>query len=411
MDMPCLQPRRGPGADPGAEQGPTIIHRVDPGAHMHLLDNTLRDGEQTPGVAFNRTQKTRIIEMLCAAGVTDAEVGYPAVSDEERRTISCIARESFPIRLHALCRLSKRDIDSALECGVSHLTVFVPTGRSARETLFGSLQLEDGIDTIRELVGYAVSQGAIVKFSCEHASQHWRGDPGLFSAYVAAYETGASTVSIPDTAGILLTDEVPSLLQKMRQYVTCDISVHFHNDLGLATANTVAAAVAGATELQVCVNGLGERAGNASLEEVAYLMCHRYGRLPPLDFIALKRLSDYVYDASGLQPGFNKPFWGKNAFAHESGIHVAAIEAGEEHLYSALPARMIGREISILLGKHAGLANIRMFARKHGITASDAQLKSALSLVKDIVEQNGALCPRDSESRLLDFFGRTDPTT
>lgn len=370
---------------------------------MRLLDNTLRDGEQTPGVAFRRDHKLRIAELLAAAGVTDAEVGFPAVSDEERRTIACIVKRSLPLRLHALCRLSKRDVDFALDCGVKNLTIFVPTGEQSRQALFGSAHLSDACETIHETVSYAVSNGASVKFSCEHSSQHWRADPcSLFRAYSVAWHAGACTISLPDTAGVLLPEEVPLLLAEAKATVDCDISVHFHNDLGLATANTILAAGAGATELQVCVNGLGERAGNAALEEVAFLACKRYGYLPDLDFVALNTLSGYVYEVAGLRPPFNKPFWGANAFAHESGIHVAAIEAGQDHLYSAFPASLVGRKLEVRLGKHSGLANIRMFARANGLNASEHSLKQGLALVKGLAEGRGGVSMAELERRLLE---------
>lgn len=370
------------------EKYQNLIHRDFPNlipslsSNIRLLDNTLRDGEQTVSVVFSRQDKLILTRLLSESGVTDAEVGFPAVSEQERETIRAIVSMELPIRLHGLCRLIEKDVDYALESGLKNLTIFLP---GSKEYLRSVLKIgrEQAPDLIRKVVGHAINCGATVKFSCEHASKFPMAE--LLNFYRSAVEVGAKMISFPDTSGIMTPTAMKEAIQILRSEIKAEISVHCHNDLGLAVANTLAAAEAGAVELQACMNGLGERAGNAALEELALILVTQYAIDLGLDFKMLAETSAKVYMLSKLSPSFNKPVFGDHVFSHESAIHVLAV-LKKEPIYEAFPPALIGREHKIVFGKHSGLVSLDHFLAVHGLEMEHGQKKLALSELKAAAE-------------------------
>lgn len=357
-------------------------HPVKLSPKIRLLDNTLRDGEQTPGIVFNQADKIAIVSNLYKSGVRDAEIGFPASSAQERDSIRAVIELGLPMRLYGLCRLKCDDIDFAVACGLNYITLFLPGSHQYRLENLG-IKAGEEIATIQKLVGYAVSKRCKVKFSCENSSRMPFED--MIAYLNAAKGYGAEVVSFADTAGVMTPLAMFHVVKEMIAALQMDISIHCHNDLGMATANTIAAAEAGAVELQGCVNGIGERAGNTPLEEIAIILATQYSCDMGIDFKKLKQLSSLVYELSNLSPAFNKPLFGRVVFQHESAIHVASI-LRQNKLYEAYPPEMIGRENEIMLGKHSGLATIAYFLAQRGIELEKAQQKQLLSHLKKMAE-------------------------
>lgn len=350
---------------------------------IRIFDNTLRDGEQTPGVVFSECDKLDIIRSICSCGVKDAEIGFPANSESERKSIKAILDESLPLHLTGLCRLSKTDIDYASDCGLSHITLFLPGSKIYIEKNL-KISLSNIIDSIKEMVNYAIKKKINVKFSCENASRMQLED--LIKYYDAALQNGVSIISFPDTSGVMTPTAMYKCISILRQELKCEISAHCHNDLGLATANTLAAAEAGAIELQTCVNGLGERAGNASFEEVVLALTTQYDCDLKINLSNLKDLSNLVYERSNLKSSFNKPIFGEHVFRHESAIHATAILRGE-NLYEPFPPNIIGRAHEIILGKHSGMASVEYYLENIlKIKLERSQIKKLLNKVKEASE-------------------------
>lgn len=352
--------------------------------NVRVLDNTLRDGEQTPGVVFSRRDKLDIIRSLWLCGVKDAEIGFPANSESERESIRAILNEDLPMRLTGLCRLNKMDIDYASECGLKYITLFLPGSKIYIEKNL-KISLSNISDAIKKIVAYAIHKKINVKFSCENASRMQLED--LIKYYDAALQNGASIISFPDTAGVMTPTAMYKCISILRQELKCEISAHCHDDLGLATANTLAAAEAGAIELQTCVNSLGERAGNASFQEVVLALITQYDCDLKINLSNLKSLSDLVYERSGLKSSFNSPIFGKNVFRHESAIHATSVLRGE-NLYEPFPPAIIGRAHEIVLGKHSGIASIEYYLEHIlKIKLNRDQIKQLLNEVKETSEK------------------------
>lgn len=346
---------------------------------IRIFDNTLRDGEQTPGTVFSKKDKLDIVKALYGCGILDAEVGFPASSESERDSIRNVVRAALPIRLSGLCRLSKDDINHAVSCGLKYITLFLPGSRIYIEKNL-KLKYSKITEVIKETVAYAVSKNINVKFSCENASRIQLET--LLRYYKAAIDVGAYIISFPDTSGVMIPTDMYQCVKTLRGELKCEISAHCHNDLGLATANTLAAAEAGALELQVCVNGLGERAGNAPLEEVVMTLITQYGYDLKMDLSSLHTLSDLVYERSGLTPPFNKPIFGQNVFKHESAIHANAILRGE-NLYEPFPPSLVNRTHEVVLGKHSGLASIEYYLKSIlNVQLNRSDMKKVLEKVK-----------------------------
>ncbi|MFH1875026.1 MAG: homoaconitate hydratase [Pseudomonadota bacterium] len=351
--------------------------------NIRILDNTLRDGEQTVGVAFANKEKIKIASLLSKMGIEDAEIGFPAVSEDERASIKAIVDLDYDMKLYGLCRLVTKDIDYAVDCGLKYLTIFLP---GSKFYLHNVLRMDEDsiIYKIQQIVEYATNKKCHVKFSCENASR--MPLEKLIRYYNAAKQSGASMISVPDTTGVMTPSSMQELIKILHNEVGLDISVHCHNDLGLATANTIAAAESGAKELQVCVNGLGERAGNASLEEVIMILLTQYDYGYNYDLNVMSELSETVYDFAKLSRPFNKPVFGYNVFSHESGIHVNSI-LSNERLYEPFPPEIIGREHKIFLGKHSGLNGLERQLDMLSIDLDRNKKKELLANIKRTCEQ------------------------
>lgn len=381
---------------------------MTPNQRLALCDTTLRDGEQTAGVAFSLAEKKAIARALDRAGVAEIEVGIAAMGWAEVAEIRAVVAEIAHATPVVWCRLRLQDLDMAQKTGVKRVHFAVPTSSAQLE---GKLRVDrDWI--LREtaaLVFCATDRGLQVSVGAEDAS---RTDPDfLIRLAEVAAAAGAIRFRIADTLGLLDPLGAFRLVAELSARISLPIEMHAHNDFGMATANTIMAAHAGATHLSVTVNGLGERAGNAALEEVGAAL-EAGGIDTGLDLCALPGLSAVVAKASGRALPPQKPITGAMVFAHESGIHVDAIlkRADTYEDPRCAPARF-GRERQIVIGKHSGSAGLRAALLEAGLPASDAVLDRLKPLLRaHAVRAKRPVQPEDLR-RMVTRLDRLSPQT
>jgi len=346
--------------------------------HIEICDVTLRDGEQTPGVSFTCEEKTRIAEVLDQIGVEVIEAGFPATSPYEKRCVSAVASLGLDARICCLARARRADVDAAIEAGVDMVSIFMPTSELHIRHKFHSPR-EKVLDEALRMVDYTHDHGLQVRFAAEDAS---RTDlPFLMEVYRRGEEHGADLLSFADTVGALTPLQMYRTMRKIVRAVGKPLCAHCHNDMGMATANTLAAAEAGAFQLHTTVNGIGERAGNAALEEVLVGL-HMKGGVRRYDLSHLVPLSEMVVHYSGVGIDRLKPVVGDHAFRHESGIHIAAILEDPE-TYEYFPPELVGTTRKFTLGKHTGKKALEHEVARLGYHLPEKDLCQVLEMVKD----------------------------
>ncbi len=346
-----------------------------PKRSVRLYDNTMREGEQTPGVVFSVEDKIRIAAQLVKTGIRHFEAGFAAVSSEEQGAIRAVVEKGFDANVFSLARLKEEDVAAALAAGVRHVVIFVPSSDAMIQARL-SCSAQELESRIPHVVEWAKSRGLFVRFSCEDGTRTpWER---LLKFSTVAREAGADCIGLTDTAGVGVPEKVARLTSGLKEEVKLPVAVHFHNDLGLAVANSLAAAQAGAEEIQVTVNGLGDRVGNTAMDEFVLAMRVGYGVDMGVDLIEMARLSAMVSDISGLDIPFNKPILGRNVFRHESGIHVQALLRKDIRTYEAFPPEWVGREHEVAFGKHAGKSNVRFLCREAGVVL-DAEAETQIA--------------------------------
>lgn len=332
-----------------------------PGIDIEICDVTLRDGEQMPGVVFRPDEKLDTAIRLDEIGVEIIEAGFPVVSATEKGAVKKIANFGLNAKISVLSRSVKRDVDVALDCDVDMVGIFIAIS-DLHLTHKIHMSCGEAIRCALDTMEYAKDHGLIVRFSAEDAT---RTDfQMLKSLYKTAEEHGADYVSIADTVGILNPRTTYYMVSEIAKTVNIPICMHCHDDLGMAQANTLAAAEAGAKQLHTTVNGIGERSGNASLEELLVALRILYG-LDRYDTTKLTSLSRIVQSYSGVIMPNNKAVVGENAFAHESGIHVAAV-LEEPRTYELYSPEMVGGNRKIVIGKHTGAKALKYITKKMG---------------------------------------------
>mgnify|MGYP002681878381 FL=1 len=344
---------------------------------IKIFDTTLRDGEQTPGVAFSIEEKVKMAESLDLLGVDAIEAGFPITSAGEKEAIKKICDMGLKAKICGLARSNKKDIDVALDCNVDRVHTFIATSPLHREFKL-KMSKEEIMARAIEGVEYAKDHGVEVEFSCEDATRTEL--EYLKEMHRAVRDVGVDYINVPDTVGTIMPKAMRYLIKELVNDINVPISIHCHNDFGLAVANSLAAVESGAKQIHCTINGLGERSGNASLEEIVMSLMALYGVRVSLDTTRLTYISKLVSRISGVVVQPNKAIVGENAFAHESGIHVHGV-LSKAFCYEPLTPKLVGKESEIVVGKHTGLHAVEKKLRDFGIGLTRDQI---LEIVEDI---------------------------
>ncbi len=373
---------------------------------IRIFDTTLRDGEQTPGISLSPDQKLSIAKKLDKLGVDAIEAGFPVVSKGESQAVKMIVAEGLSAEICGLARTHKKDIDVAVDAGLDYIHMFIATSDIHLQHKL-RMTRDQILEKATESVEYAKSRGLSVEFSAEDATR--TDKEFLRQVFVAVAGAGANRLDIPDTVGYSTPKYVAEITTDTISATNLPVSVHCHNDFGLAVANSLAGIEAGASCAHVTVNGIGERAGNASLEELSMaLQCLTHNQKFETNI-----KSELIYDTSryvsrivGIQVQPNKAIVGDNAFGHESGIHTHGV-LSNPLTYEPISPELVGRRRWLQAGKHAGIHGINAMLAEYGIVPTEMQSKQILDKVKTIADQGIKTTDVELLSIASDILGDT----
>jgi len=354
---------------------------------IFIVDGTLREGEQSPGVHFTTAEKLEIARALDRIGVPLLDVGMPAVSPDEREAIRAITQAGLRASIGVSARLNRAEVDQAVACGADE--IFLICSVSPLHLRYKLGMDEEGVRQLAEnVVRYSIQQGLVVNFVAEDACR--AETPFLCGIIKDAHKWGAQRAFICDTVGVAEPFRMRSLIEEIRSAIPPEMALgcHCHNDLGLATANTVAAVEGGAQYPSVTVNGIGERAGNSPLHEVVVAVEKNLNIKHGIDMGGLYALSKLVERCSGILIPPHAPVVGLNAFRHESGIHVDGI-LKNSRTYTGVDPQGLGREPTFILGKHTGTQLIQYLLQQRGYQASEGEIQEILRRVKEWKTRDG----------------------
>ncbi len=344
----------------------------------HLIDTTLRDGEQAPGVVFSLEEKIEIARRLDEIGIPELEIGTPAIGKNEQNDIRCLINQGFSFQSTCWARATRNDLEASLNCGAKRVNLSFPVSDVQLKAIGKSRSWV--MDSIAEIMKFATDSFEFVAVGAQDAS---RADVQFLKEYISAVQYfGARRIRIADTVGIMNPMSVQNLLGTLAGiFPETDFEFHGHNDLGMATANHAVALTSGASSVSLTVNGLGERAGNAPLEEVIFALKYSYGMNLEFDGKLLMELSAYVENVSGRKLSVAKPVTGEMAFSHESGIHCRSLK--ENSLtYQPFNPEEIGKETVFVFGKHSGASALTNFLTKQNIFLTNTEAKDLVTKVK-----------------------------
>ena len=358
---------------------------------VRIFDTTLRDGEQTPGVTVTPEQKIQVAIKLDELGIDAIEAGFPIVSQGEMQAIKTIAKQGLKAEICGLARTIDADIDAALRCDLKYVHTFIATSDIHMQYKL-KMTREQVLEKAVRAVEYAKKHGLQVEFSAEDATRSDRAF--LVKVFKAVKEAGADRVDIPDTVGYATPSYVADLVRDVSASTQLPVSVHCHDDFGLAVANSIAGINAGASCAHVTINGLGERAGNASLEEFVMGLQCLYQKKHGIKTELLYETSKYVSNTMGIVVQPNKAIIGENAFGHESGIHTHGV-LSNPLTYEPISPELVGRKRWLQAGKHAGAHGIRAMLEEFGIKPTDDQLKTIVEKQKNIADRGKPITTAD----------------
>ena len=373
--------------------------------NVRIFDTTLRDGEQTLGVSLSPNQKLSIAKKLDELGVDAIEAGFPVISEGELEAVKMIASAGLTSEICGLTRTIKKDIDAAIDAGLNYVHTFIATSVIHLEHKL-QMTREQALEKAIEAVEYGKSHGLQVEFSAEDASRTDR--EFLKKVFGEVAKAGADRVNIPDTVGYSTPEYMAQITKDTIEATNLPVSVHCHNDFGLAVANALAGIHVGAACAHVTINGIGERAGNASLEELSMaLKCLPYEQKYDTNI-----KSELIYDASrfisktvGIIVQPNKAIVGANAFGHESGIHTHGV-LNNPLTYE--PISPVGRKRWLKVGKHAGVHGMNAMLEEYGIKPTEEQAKKILEKVKVLGDQGKQITDVELLSMASDVLGQKD---
>ncbi len=371
---------------------------------IYIVDTTLRDGEQTAGVVFANREKIRIAKFLDELGVDQIEAGIPTMEGDEQEAIKEICRLGLKASIMGWNRPVIKDIEASLECGVDAVAISLPTSDIHMKYKLNKPR-EWVLENMARAVEFAKKHGLYVSANAEDAS---RSDIDFLIKYAqVAKQAGADRLRYCDTVGILDPFQTYENIKKIRQAVDIEIEMHTHDDFGMATANALAGVKAGANYIGVTVLGLGERAGNAALEEVVMALKHIHGIDLGFQTDMFVEVAEYVSRASGRELPAWKAIVGSNMFAHESGIHADGALKNPK-TYEAFQPEEVGLERQIVIGKHSGTAALRAKFAEYGISLSQHQAEQLLPKVREAaVSLKRPLFDKELMYIYEDYFGYT----
>lgn len=355
---------------------------------VFLCDVTLREGEQAAGANFTRAEKVLLAGMLADAGVKQIQVGYPGMSTEEKETVKLLVRQGFPAEIESISMIHVSDwqqhIDAAIECEVDVLSMqHGVSDLRLREVIQKSE--DEVLELILRSLRYAKERGArVVSFSPTDATR--TNLPFLLRVYRELERGGADRVRLTDSVGGIGPTAFRYLVREIKKVISIPLGVHVHNDFGLAMANVVAAVEAGADFVDVSVNGLGDRAGNASLDEVAMTLRYIYGMGLPIRPSRLMGLAREVADMTRIPIPPSKPIVGENCFSHQLDLHVMSVMKWP-HMYEPFPPELVGGMRRFPLGRMSGPHAVRWHLRSLGISEDEVDMDRLVAAVRRLAEE------------------------
>ncbi|HOA69541.1 MAG: 2-isopropylmalate synthase [Methanosarcina thermophila] len=358
-----------------------------------IFDTTLRDGEQTPGVSLTSAQKLEIAYQLDKLGVDIIEAGFPISSEGDKESVKSISNAGLDAEVCGLARVLKKDIDACFDSDVGLVHTFVPTSEVQRKYTIKKSQ-EEVIQMAVEAVQYIKDNGRKCMFSAMDAT---RTEPEyLIEVFKAVQEAGCDIINVPDTVGVMVPSAMYRQIKDIAAEIRIPIDVHCHNDFGLAVANSLMAVEAGASQVQVTVNGIGERAGNADLSQTVMSLIAIYGAKTNIRTEYLVETSKLVENYTGVRLPPNTPVVGQNAFSHESGIHSQGVlEKSDTFEPGIMTPEMVGHKRRIVLGKHTGKHAVKQSLESAGIITNDKQLDEIVSRIKEIANKGKQITDAD----------------
>jgi 2-isopropylmalate synthase len=359
--------------------------------YIRIFDTTLRDGEQTPGVSLTFEDKIEIARQLSLLGVDSIEAGFPASSDGEKKVMKEIVKARLDSEICGLARANRNDIDAAISCDVDAVHVFIPTSPVQMKYAV-NLTPEQVVSATVDSIEYVKKHGLTCEFSPMDATRSEL--PFLKQVCQAAEKAGMDRLNVPDTVGIMIPRTMSKLIEDIKTAVTVPISIHCHDDFGMAVANSLAAVEAGAAQVHCTINGLGERAGNASLEEVVMALHMIYKLKTGVNSRLLYSTSRMVATLTGISVQANKAIVGENAFAHESGIHTRGVTV-KPLTFEPIKPEAVGRTRKLVAGKLAGTRGIKAELEEISIHPTEEQLKEIVQRVKDLGDKGKMVTDAD----------------
>lgn len=370
---------------------------------VKILDTTLRDGEQTPGVALSPDEKLEIAKKLDELGVDMIEAGSAITSVGEREGMKKIAGEGLNAEISSFARGEKSDIDSALECDVDAVHLVIPSS-----DLHIKKKLKKSREEVREMAletcSYALDHGLTVELSAEDATRADRDF--LKELFQAGVEGGVQRTCVCDTVSMMMPEQIYDLFSEICEAIEVPVGAHCHDDFGVGVANTLSAIRAGAREFHATINGLGERAGNAALEEVALALAEFYDYKTNLDLNKLYEVSQLVEEYTGIPISPTKAVTGANAFAHEAGIHTHGVLA-EATTYEPVAPETVGHQRKLIFGKHTGKHAIKSELEKKGLDATDEEVEKIFRRVKELGDKGKLVTDAEWSTIVDEVMGRS----
>ncbi|MRN68614.1 MAG: 2-isopropylmalate synthase [Nitrosopumilales archaeon] len=354
---------------------------------VRIFDTTLRDGEQTPGVSITPEQKVQIAIKLDELGIDAIEVGFPVVSHGETIAIKNITKQGLKAEICGLARAIKSDLDAAINCDLTYVHTFIATSDIHMQFKL-KMDRQQVLEKAVWAVEYAKKHGVEVEFSAEDATRSDRAF--LNQVFMAVANVGVDRLDIPDTVGYATPQYIEQLVKDVKAYTRLPISMHCHDDFGLAVANSLSGINAGADCAHVTINGLGERAGNASLEEFVMALQCLYGRKHNVKTELLYETSRFVSNTMGIIVQPNKAIIGENAFGHESGIHTHGI-INNPLTYEPISPDLVGRKRWMQAGKHAGAHGIKAMLEGFGIGPTEKELYEIVEKQKNLADKGKSI--------------------